>query len=40
MACYTDIYEEKKKAIVQSSLHKFVRKAERPEPSTAFHLLQ
>jgi hypothetical protein len=30
MACYRKIYEEKKKAIVQSSFDKFVRKAERP----------
>jgi hypothetical protein len=40
VACYREIYEEKKKAIVQSSLDKFVRKAERPAPSTAIHLLQ
>jgi hypothetical protein len=33
MACYREIYEEKKKATVQSSLDKFVRKAERPAPS-------
>jgi hypothetical protein len=39
MACYREIYEEKKKAIVQSSLDKFVRKAER-HISTAIHLLQ
>jgi hypothetical protein len=42
MACFREIYEEKKKAIVQSSLDKFVRKAERhapstsPQPSTSF----
>jgi hypothetical protein len=35
MACYREIYEDKKKAIVQSSLDKFVRKAERPVPSTS-----
>jgi hypothetical protein len=35
MACYREIYEEKKKAIVQSSLDKFVRKAERPASSTS-----
>jgi hypothetical protein len=51
MACYREIYEDKKKAILQSSLDKFVRKAERPPPSTyrqpstfhistAIHLLQ
>jgi hypothetical protein len=42
MACYREIYEEKKKAIVQSSLDEFVTKAERltpstsPQPSTSF----
>jgi hypothetical protein len=40
MACYREMCEEKKKAIVQSSLDKFVRKAERPstspQPSTSF----
>jgi hypothetical protein len=42
MACYREIYEEKKKAIVQSCLDKFVRKAGRsvpstsPQPSTSF----
>jgi hypothetical protein len=30
-----EIYEEKKEAIVQSSLDKFVRKAERPASSTS-----
>jgi hypothetical protein len=35
MACYREIYEERKKAIVQSSLDKFVWKAERPAPSTS-----
>jgi hypothetical protein len=35
MACYREIYEEKKKAIVQSSLDKFVRKAGRPVHSTS-----
>jgi hypothetical protein len=35
MACYREIYEEKEKAIVQSSLDKFVRKAERSVPSTS-----
>jgi hypothetical protein len=35
LACYREIYEEKKKAPVQSSLDKFVRKAERPAPSTS-----
>jgi hypothetical protein len=40
MACYREIHEEKKKVIVQSSLDKFVRKAERPAPSTAIHLHQ
>jgi hypothetical protein len=34
MACYREIYEEKKKATVQSSLDKFVRKDERPASST------
>jgi hypothetical protein len=33
--CYGEIYEEKKRAIVQSSLDKFVRKAERPAASTS-----
>jgi hypothetical protein len=33
--CYREIYEEKKKAIVQSSLDKFVRKAERSAASTS-----
>jgi hypothetical protein len=28
-------YEEKRKATVQSTLNKFVRKAERPAPSTS-----
>jgi hypothetical protein len=42
MACYREIYEQKKKAIVQSSLDKFVSKAERsaastsPQPSASF----
>jgi hypothetical protein len=35
MACYREIYEEKKKAIVLSSLDKIVRKAERPSPYTS-----
>jgi hypothetical protein len=34
LACYGEIYEDKKKATVQSSLDKFVRKAERPAPPT------
>jgi hypothetical protein len=40
--CYREIYEEKTKVIVQSSLDKFVRKTERPvsstsrQPSTSF----
>jgi hypothetical protein len=35
MACYREIYEEKKNAIVQSSLDEFIRKAERPASSTS-----
>jgi hypothetical protein len=35
LACYREIYEEKRGATVQSSLDKFVRKAERPAPSTS-----
>jgi hypothetical protein len=35
LTCYGEIYEEKKKANVQSSLDKFVRKIERPVPSTS-----
>lgn len=41
LACYRQIYEEKKKATIQSSLNKFVRKVERsamsisPQPSTS-----
>jgi hypothetical protein len=35
MACYREIYEEKKKATVQSSLDKSVREADRSAPSTS-----
>ncbi|CAM2120016.1 unnamed protein product [Caretta caretta] len=41
LACYRQMYEEKKKATIQSSLYKFVRKVERsatstsPQPSTS-----
>jgi hypothetical protein len=35
LTCYREIYKEKKKASVQSSLDKFVRKIERPVPSTS-----
>jgi hypothetical protein len=35
LTCYREIYEEKEKASVQSSLDKFVRKIERPAPSTS-----
>jgi hypothetical protein len=34
LACYKEIYKEKEKAMVQSSLDKFIRKAEMPVPST------
>jgi hypothetical protein len=34
LACYREIHEEKRMATVQSSLDKFIRKAERSEPST------
>jgi hypothetical protein len=32
LACYGEVYEEKRGATVQSSLDKFVRKVERPAP--------
>lgn len=35
LACYRQIYEEKKKATIQSSLNTFVRKTERPATSTS-----
>jgi hypothetical protein len=35
LACYREIYEERREATVQSSLYKFVRKAERPAPYTS-----
>jgi hypothetical protein len=35
LTCYREIYEEKRKASVQSSLDKFVRKIEWPVPSTS-----
>jgi hypothetical protein len=35
-----EIYEDKKKSTVQSSLDEFVRKAKRSAPYTAIHLLQ
>ena len=38
LICYKEIYEEKKKAIVLSSLSKFIRKAEMPMPYTFLQL--
>jgi hypothetical protein len=35
LTCYREIYEEKKKASVQSSLDKFIRKIEQPVPFTS-----